>query len=125
MRRWLIFAIILVLAACAGCSPSPHSSGNPSGGSASSTSSSGDDGTGGGPSCTGDVSDACGVFVSAAAAPGGNGKMATPFQTFAEAAAAKPARVFACAGTYTETKQARFSGGVAIYGGFTGCSPTL
>ena len=51
------------------------------------------------------VTDECGVFVSASAAPGGNGKQATPFQTFAEAAATKPARVFACAGAYTETTQ--------------------
>ena len=70
------------------------------------------------------VTDECGVFVSASAAPGGDGKEATPFQTFAEAAAAKPARVFACAGTYTETMQVSFSGGVEVYGGFTGCTAT-
>jgi hypothetical protein len=81
------------------------------------------------PSCSGDpttdpaiVTDACGVFVSASAAPGGDGKQATPFQTFAEAAAAKPARVFACAGSYTESMQVSFSGGVEVYGGFTGCT---
>src|ERR1700679_4110004 len=41
------------------------------------------------PSCAGDptqdpaiVNDNCGVFVSASAAPGGDGKEARPFQTF-------------------------------------------
>jgi hypothetical protein len=88
-----------------------------------------DGGHDGGPDCAGDpttdpavVTDACGVFVNASAAPGGDGKQASPFQTFAEAAAAKPARVFACGGTYTETMQVTFSDGVAIYGGFTGCT---
>ncbi len=88
-------------------------------------------GTGGGnPGCAGDptkdptvVADNCGVFVSAGAAPGGNGKKATPFQTFAEAAATKPSRIYACAGTYAETGQVSFTGGVEIYGGFTGCTP--
>jgi hypothetical protein len=90
-----------------------------------------DGGHDGGPDCSGDpttdpaiVTDECGVFVSASAAPGGDGKQATPFQTFAEAAAAKPPRVFACAGMYTETMQVSFSGGVAVYGGFTGCTAT-
>jgi hypothetical protein len=90
-----------------------------------------DAGTDGNAACSGDptkdaaiVSDACGVFVSATAPPGGDGKQATPFQTFAEAAAAKPARVFACAGSYAETVQVSFSGGVEVYGGFTGCTGT-
>src|SRR5580704_2303505 len=89
-------------------------------------------GAGGGkPDCSGDptadpavVIDACGVFVSASAAPGGDGTQATPFQTFAEAAAVKPARVFACAGIYTETTQVSFSGGVEVYGGFSDCGAT-
>jgi hypothetical protein len=94
---------------------------------------SGADGGDGGPppDCSGDptmdpgiVTDTCGVFVSANAAPGGDGTQATPFQTFAEAAAVNPARVFACAGSYTETVQVSFSGGVAVYGGFTGCTGT-
>jgi hypothetical protein len=83
------------------------------------------------PACAGDptmdpaiVTEQCGVFVSASAAPGGDGKEATPFQTFADAAAVKPSRIFACAGTYTETVQVSFTGGVEVYGGFTGCSPT-
>ena len=50
--------------------------------------------------------------------------MALPFATFAEAAAAKRPRVFACAGMYTETMQVSFSGGVEVYGGFTGCTAT-
>jgi hypothetical protein len=90
-----------------------------------------DAGTDGSSACSGDpttdaaiVSDACGVFVSASASPGGNGKQATPFQTFAEAAATKPARVFACGGSYTETVQVSFAGGVELYGGFTGCTGT-
>ena len=94
---------------------------------------SGSDGGEGGPppDCSGDpttdpaiVTDTCGVFVSTSAAPGGDGKQATPFQTFAEAAAAKPARVFACAGAYTETMQVLFSGGVEVYGGFSDCGAT-
>ncbi len=83
------------------------------------------------PDCSGDptqdpsiVTDNCGVFVSASAAPGGDGKEATPFQTFADAAAVKPSRIFACAGTYTEAMPVSFTGGVEVYGGFTGCSPT-
>jgi hypothetical protein len=90
-----------------------------------------DAGDDGGPDCSGDptadpaiVTDACGVFVSASAAPGGDGTQATPFQTFAEAAAAKPARVFACAGMYTETMQVSFNGGVEVYGGFSDCGAT-
>jgi hypothetical protein len=102
----------------------------PSGPSGSTGTGAHDGGTGGSnPDCAGDpttdpaiVTDACGVFVDASAAPGGDGKQASPFQTFAEAAAAKPARVFACAGTYTETMQVTFSDGVSIYGGFTGCT---
>jgi hypothetical protein len=81
--------------------------------------------------CSGDpttdpavVTDACGVFVSASAPAGGNGTMKAPFQTFAEAAAAKPARVFACAGMYAETMQVTSSGGVDVYGGFSGCTAT-
>ncbi len=92
----------------------------------------GDGGEGGPPpSCAGDptqdpaiVNNNCGVFVSAGAAPGGTGSQEQPFATFAEAAAASPSRVFACAGSYTETAQVGFSGGVAIYGGFTACSAT-
>jgi hypothetical protein len=90
-----------------------------------------DAGKDGGDACAGDptteaaiVNDGCGVFVNASAAPGGDGKEATPFQTFAEAAAAKPARVFACAGTYAETMTVSFTGGVEVYGGFTGCTGT-
>jgi hypothetical protein len=89
----------------------------------------GGDADSGAPSCAGDptttpaiVRDDCGVFVSAGAAPGGTGSQEQPFATFAEAATVKPSRVFACAGTYTETSQVSFSGGVEVYGGFTGCS---
>jgi hypothetical protein len=95
----------------------------------------GSDGSGGGdsgpPGCSGDpttdpaiVTEACGVFVSASAPAGGTGTRASPFQTFVEAAEAKPSRIFACAGTYTETVQVSFSGGVEVYGGFTGCTAT-
>ncbi len=90
----------------------------------------GSDGAGGSaPTCSGDpteypaiVRDDCGVFVSASAAPGGDGKEATPFQTFAAAAAATPSRIFACAGMYAEPMQVSFTGGVEVYGGFTGCT---
>jgi hypothetical protein len=81
------------------------------------------------PDCAGDptkdealVRHECGVFVSASAAPGGDGSQAKPFQTFADAAAAGARRVYACAGAYTETKQVVFSGGVEVFGGFTDCS---
>ncbi|APR78518.1 Endoglucanase [Minicystis rosea] len=89
----------------------------------------GTDGDGGDPDCEGDptkdpalVRDGCGVFVSASAAPGGDGRKAKPFRTFAEAAAATPARVFACAETYSETMQVSFSDGVEVYGGFGNCT---
>jgi hypothetical protein len=92
-----------------------------------------DGGTGGSggskPDCAGDptkdpaiVRDDCGVFVSASAAPGGDGTKATPFQTLADAASAGPKRVFACAEAYAETKQVSFTGGVEVYGGFTDCA---
>lgn len=68
------------------------------------------------------VRDGCGVFVSASAPAGGDGKKATPFQSFAEAAHAGAKRVFVCAGGYTEAKQVVFSGGVEVYGGFTNCT---
>jgi hypothetical protein len=99
-------------------------------GSSTSTGTSSSTGTGGSmPDCTGDptkdpaiVRDDCGVFVSASAAPGGDGKKATPFQTFADAASAGMQRVFACAEAYTETKGVSFTGGVEVYGGFTDCA---
>jgi hypothetical protein len=75
----------------------------------------------------GDVDGSCGVFVSASAAADGGqgaGTKASPFATFAEAAASNPSRVYACEGMYTETTQVTFSGGVEVYGGFTGCTAT-
>jgi len=92
------------------------------------TSSSSSGGPDGGHNCDpalGAVDESCGVFVSATAAPDGgqgSGTMASPFQTFAEAAAANPARVYACAGSYVETMPVTFTGGVDVYGGFTGCT---
>jgi hypothetical protein len=64
----------------------------------------------------------CGVFVSASAEPGGDGTRERPFQSFAEAAAAKPKRVYACAEEYAEISGVSFDGGVEIYAGFTECT---
>lgn len=87
-------------------------------------------GTGGGnPACEGDptqdprlVRDDCGVFVSATAAPGGDGTKDSPLQSFGAAAAMGAKRVYACSGMYTETAPVSFSGGVELYGGFTDCT---
>ena len=97
------------------------------GGAMSSSSSSG---TGGmAPGCEGDptvdatlVREECGVFVSASAMKGGKGTKASPYQTFAEAAAAADVkRIYACAQKYAETGPIVFTGGVEIYAGFTEC----
>jgi hypothetical protein len=89
----------------------------------------GGDGGGGDPACEGDptldaglVSDACGVFVSASAAPGGDGTRARPLRSFVEAAAKRPRRVYACAETYAESAGVVFARGVEIYAGFTDCA---
>jgi hypothetical protein len=89
-------------------------------------------GTGGGhvnPACSADptrdpgaVIDDCGVFVSATAAPGGDGTKVKPFASFADAAEVKPTRIYACAEDYSESTGVSFSDGVAIYAGFTDCS---
>lgn len=80
-----------------------------------------------GPKCDGDptqdaslVRDECGVFVKPGAT-GGDGTMASPFGSFADAAKSSSAWVFACEGEYTETEGVVFGGDVAVYGGFTGC----
>ncbi len=114
------------------CGPFAGGTGVHDGGTDGADDDGGTDGAdGSAPDCSGDptqdpaiVSDECGVFVSANAADGGDGKEATPFQTFAEAAAVKPSRIFACAGMYTESAQVSFTGGVDVYGGFTGCTAT-
>ncbi len=69
------------------------------------------------------VRDNCGVFVSASAAPGGDGSKAKPFQSFAEASAKRgnQKRVYACAEQYTEGTGVVFDRGVEIYAGFTEC----
>jgi hypothetical protein len=137
MRRWNLLAAVVVLAAgmgsgvvsCAFNYDLMNCDDYPMPGCPGVSTDGGSDGNNA--DCSGDpttdpaiVTDACGVFVSANAASGGDGSQAKPFQTFAEAAAAKPARVFACAGMYTETMQVSFSGGVEVYGGFTGCTAT-
>ncbi|WP_165373084.1 hypothetical protein [Sorangium cellulosum] len=62
-----------------------------------------------------------GVFVRASAPPGGDGSKERPFQHFAEAAAEKPERVYACGEVYTEDTGVIFHDGVEIYAGFTEC----
>lgn len=66
----------------------------------------------------------CGVFVRSSAAAGGTGSKEQPFQTFAEAAAKRPKRVYVCGEireTYAEKAGVTFTDGVKIYGGFTAC----
>ncbi|WP_437782971.1 hypothetical protein [Sorangium sp. So ce1097] len=66
----------------------------------------------------------CGVFVRSSAGAGGDGSKERPFQSFAEAAATSPKRVYACgeAGEkYPEDTGVIFTDGVKIYGGFTAC----
>ncbi|HTN88955.1 MAG TPA: hypothetical protein VL242_34995 [Sorangium sp.] len=68
------------------------------------------------------VSDKCGVFVSASAAPGGLGTKKRPFKSFAEVAANRTKRrVYACAEAYDERSGIVFTGDVEVYGGFTEC----
>ncbi|WP_044248137.1 hypothetical protein [Chondromyces apiculatus] len=105
-----------------------------------------DQGTGGGgtggaggaepPACPGDpvadpslVRDGCGIFVSASAAPGGDGTKARPLQSFGEAVAVAATasnvpRIYACAESYAETAAVTFDRGVEIFGGFTDCGAT-
>ena len=80
------------------------------------------------PACPGDpvadpalVRDDCGTFVSAKAAPGGNGTKAKPFVSFREAAELGAKRIYACAEVYDETAGVRFNGGVEVFAGFTEC----
>ena len=72
------------------------------------------------------VSDACGVFVSAAGKEGATGTMADPIAKLTPAIAAaissKKNVVFACAEAFTE--QAKITGAVAIYGGRDCATPT-
>lgn len=66
----------------------------------------------------------CGVFVRSSAAAGGDGSKERPFQSFAEAAATSPKRIYACGemgATYSEDAGVIFNDGVKIYGGFTAC----
>ncbi|WP_437869905.1 hypothetical protein [Sorangium sp. So ce363] len=66
----------------------------------------------------------CGVFVRSSAAGGGDGSKERPFQSFTEAAAKSPKRVYACGETgetYAETTGVIFADGVKIYGGFEAC----
>lgn len=66
----------------------------------------------------------CGIFVRSSAEAGGDGSKERPFQSFAEAAATNPKRVYACgeAGEkYPEDTGVVFNAGVNIYGGFTAC----
>jgi len=83
------------------------------------------------PACPGDpvaepdlVRNNCGIFVSASAAPGGDGTMEKPFKTFAEAAGRGATRIYACAEAYDEAAGLKFSGGAEIFAGFTDCGPT-
>ncbi|MFO0591748.1 MAG: hypothetical protein U0441_29645 [Polyangiaceae bacterium] len=81
-------------------------------------------GPGGGAECDpnkadGPVDEACGVFVSPAAKPGGTGTRAAPFATFAEALTAvkKSAtpRIYACSGAFAEALD--LPAGLTLYGG--------
>jgi len=83
------------------------------------------------PACPGDpvadpalVQNDCGVFVSASAAPGGDGTKEKPLNTFAAAAALGATRIYACAASYDEAAGVKFSGGAEIFAGFTDCGPT-
>ena len=83
------------------------------------------------PVCPGDpvaepalVRDECGTFVSAKAAPGGNGTKAKPFVSFREAADRGAKRIYACAEVYAETAGVKFDGGVEVFAGFTDCGAT-
>jgi hypothetical protein len=67
------------------------------------------------------VLDGPGVFVRKNAAPGGDGTRERPFQSFVEAAATNPRRVYACAEEYDETKSVSFADYVEIYAGFVEC----
>ncbi len=86
-------------------------------------------GTGGLPDeCQGDptkdpglVRDGCGVFVDVSVATSGDGKKVSPFKSVAEAAATSKARIFVCAGEYTEEETVTLSNGVSVYGGFSAC----
>ncbi|MFO0587447.1 MAG: hypothetical protein U0441_07905 [Polyangiaceae bacterium] len=67
------------------------------------------------------VRDDCGLFVNAAAATNGDGTKAAPFRTIADAAAKGPARIFVCAGDYTEVTTLELAGGMEVFGGFGAC----
>ena len=94
----------------------------------------GDGGAGGEeplPACPGDpvadpalVRDDCGTFVSASAAPGGEGTKAKPFASFGEAAQRGARRIYACAEVYNEAAGVRFDDGVEVFAGFADCGPT-
>ncbi|MEZ4300082.1 MAG: DUF1565 domain-containing protein [Polyangiaceae bacterium] len=53
----------------------------------------------------------------------GDGTKASPFKTLGEAAKAGRARIFVCAGSYSESETLVLEGGVALYGGFGDCPP--
>jgi len=83
------------------------------------------------PACSGDpvadrelVRNDCGTFVSASAAPGGDGTKEKPLQSFAAAADLGATRIYACADSYDEAAGVKFSGGAEIFAGFTDCGPT-
>lgn len=67
----------------------------------------------------GPVEEACGVFVSAAAKPGGDGSRSAPFATFVEALAAvkkaESPRIYVCAGAFAEVLD--LPPGLTLYGG--------
>lgn len=99
------------------------------GGTGGSTTSSGGGGTGGTmkvcPSdptvASGEDLDGCGVFVSAAAASGGDGTLKKPFNTLADAANSGAKQVYVCAEAYIESKPVKFMGGVKIFAVYAEC----
>lgn len=127
LRKTACLAHLVALSGAAfGCQSAVHDFYDPLTGGGSGTTS----GTGGAlPSdCQGDptkdpsiVRDDCGLFVDAATATNGDGTKAAPFKTLGEAIAKGAARIFVCAGDYTETATLEIGGGVELYGAFGAC----
>src|SRR5580692_11179160 len=79
------------------------------------------------PSCSGDpseknVTEACGVFVSASAPAGGAGTRTSPYDTLQKAIDnAGGKRVYACA-TMPFSEAVTISAGIELFGGFADCT---
>jgi hypothetical protein len=82
---------------------------------------------GGNPDCSGDpskknITEACGVFVSAAASPGGTGTRASPYDTLQKAIDnANGKRVYACA-AMPFSEAITIAAPVEVFGGFADCT---